>query len=109
MSLPKKRDNRTFHLINPHSTATFSLDDTVLTVDLVAKDSSKAYSKTFTPQTYKEHSLTSYFDSPCSLFNFVSQVSDKFVSTDGQGNIKIAFLAEELQERTIQISLDGHS
>lgn len=49
MILPKKRDNKIFQLINPHSTATFSLDDTVLTVDLVAQDSNKSYSKTFTP------------------------------------------------------------
>lgn len=76
MSLPKKRDNKIFQLLNPHSTATFSLDDSILTVDLVAQASNKTYSKTFTPQIYKQHSLTSYFDSPCSLFNFVSQVSD---------------------------------
>ena len=72
MSIPKKRDNKIFQLYNPHSMATFSLDDTVLTVDLVAQDSSKVYSKTFTPQSYKDHSLTSYFDSPSSLFRFVS-------------------------------------
>ena len=108
MSLPKKRDNKIFQLYNPHSIATFSLDDTMLTVDLVAQDSSKVYSKTFTPQSYKDHSLISYFDSPSSLFRFVSQVSDKFVSTDGHGSIRIAFLAEELQERTIEIPLDGH-
>lgn len=108
MSILKKKDNKVFQLYDPPSQATFFLDDTVLTVELVAQGCSKVYSKTFTPSNFKD-SLTSYFDSPSILFSFVSQVSDKFVSTDGQGTIKIAFLAEELQEKSIEISLDGHN
>lgn len=49
MSIPKKIDNKIFQLSNPHSQATFALDDTVLTVELVSQGSSKVYCKTFTP------------------------------------------------------------